>query len=146
MKHKPIHADFLAIDINKVVRLKIPIEFIGVSEAVKNGLGVLVKVMHELEIEALPKNLPHNITIDIGSLAALTDQIAVKDVVLPTGVTSISKADEIIAAVKAQKEEKEEVVAPVDLSAIEVEKKGKKDLPAEESGEGNAPISTEKAK
>ncbi len=133
---EPIHVDFLAIDINKAIKVKIPLEFTGVSEAVKSGLGTLVKVLHEVEVEALPADLPHNFSIDISKLNTLQDVILVSDISVPKGVTMISKDTDVVASVAEQKEEKEEVAAPVDLSAIEVEKKGKKEeeaAPAEET-------------
>lgn len=123
----PIHIDFLAIDMNKEIEVSIPIEFIGVSPAEKGGLGVLVKTLHEVEIEALPKDLPHSISVDLSVLALLDDQIHVKDIVIPKGVKMITDLDEVVALIAAVKEEKEEEQAPVDLSAIEVEKKGKKE-------------------
>jgi large subunit ribosomal protein L25 len=126
VKGFPIHVDFLAIDMNKPVQVAIPLEFTGVAPAEKSGLGTLVKVLHEVEIEALPKNLPHAITIDISSLETLENQIHAKDITLPSGVTMVTDGEEVIALVAAAKEEKEEE-APVDLSSIEVEKKGKKD-------------------
>ena len=132
VKDFPIHVDFLAIDINKAIKVKIPLEFIGISEAVKSGLGILIKVMHELEIEALPKDLPHGLKADISKLKTLTDRILVSDIKLPMGVKAVLSGEAVVAAISEQKEEKvEEVVAPIDLSAIEVEKKGKK----EEEGE-----------
>ncbi len=128
----PIHIDFLAIDMNKEIEVSIPIEFIGVSPAEKGGLGVLVKTLHEVEVEALPKDLPHNLSVDLSVLAILDDQIHVKDIVLPKGVKMITDLDEVVALIAAVKEEKEEEQAPVDLSAIEVEKKGKKEETEEE--------------
>ncbi len=125
VKGFPIHIDFLAVDMNKPVEVAIPLEFIGLAKAEKDGLGTLVKVLHEIEIEALPKDLPHNIEVDVTSIATLEDQIHVKDIKLPKGVTLVTDGDEVVALVAAAKEEKEEVT--VDLSAIEVEKKGKKD-------------------
>src|SRR3989344_9566227 len=71
---RPIHADFLAIDMNKKIRVKVELAFEGISEAVKTGIGILVKVMHELEIEALPKDLPHSLSADISKLATIQDQ------------------------------------------------------------------------
>ena len=126
IKGFPIHVDFLAIDMNKPVEVTIPVEFIGVAPAEKNSLGVLVKVMHEIEIEALPKDLPHNVTIDVSILEVLDAQIHIKDIKLPKGVKMITDGEEVIALISAIKEEVVET-APVDLSAIEVEKKGKKD-------------------
>jgi large subunit ribosomal protein L25 len=130
IKGFPIHVDFLAIDMNKPVEVAIPVEFIGIAPAEKNSLGVLVKVMHEIEVEALPKDLPHNITVDVSILEVLDAQIHVKDIKLPKGVKMVTDGEEVVALISAIKEEVIETI-PVDLSAIEVEKKGKKDLPAQ---------------
>lgn len=125
IKGFPIHVDFLAVDMNKPVEVAIPLEFIGLAKAEKDGLGTLVKVLHEVEIEALPKDLPHNIQVDVTVITTLEDVIHVRDIKLPKGVTLVTDEDEVVALVAAAKEEKEET--PVDLSAIEVEKKGKKE-------------------
>jgi large subunit ribosomal protein L25 len=127
---EPIHVDFLAIDMKKKIRVNVPLVFEGISNAVKSGIGNLVKVLHEIEVEALPNDLPHNLIVDISKLNTLDDQIFVSDIKLPAGVVAITAGDEIVVSVVAQVEEKEEV-APVDLSSIEVEKKGKKE---EEAG------------
>jgi len=132
---EPIHADFLAIDMKKKIKVKVPLEFEGVSIAVKTGIGNLVKVLHELEIEALPKDLPQHLTVDISKLETLEDNVFVSDIKLPAGVETITALDDVVVSVVAQVEEKEEEAAPVDLSAIEVEKKGKKE---EEGGEESA--------
>ncbi len=134
VKDTPIHADFLVVDMNKPIEVNVALDFVGVSAAVKGGLGSLMKVMHEIHIKALPKDLPHNITVDISPLETLENQIHVRDIIMPKGVECLSNADEVVAVVAAAKEEVEEVAAPVDLSTIEVEKKGKK----EEEGEAPA--------
>ena len=133
---EPIHVDFLAIDMKKKIAVKVPLEFVGISNAVKTGIGNLVKVLHEIEIEALPSDLPHNLEVDISSLETLDSNITVADIKLPKDVEAITPGTEVVASIVAQVEEKEEVAAPVDLSAIEVEKKGKKEeegTPAEEA-------------
>ncbi|MEK7190609.1 MAG: 50S ribosomal protein L25 [Patescibacteria group bacterium] len=124
---EPIHVDFLAIDMKKRIRVKVPMIFEGISNAVKSGIGNLVKVLHEVEIEALPADLPHNLIADISKLETLKDQVFVSDIRLPAGVIIVTNPSDIVASIVEQVEEKEEVVAPVDLSAIEVEKKGKKE-------------------
>jgi large subunit ribosomal protein L25 len=118
------HADFYVIEKGKKVTVDVPLEFTGVAPAVKDLGGILVKVLHELEIEAMPKDLPHNLNVDISPLATFEDSILAKDIALPAGVTLLSNPDEVVASVAKAVEEKVEV-APVDLSAIEVEKKGK---------------------
>jgi large subunit ribosomal protein L25 len=135
VKGFPIHVDFLAIDMNKPIQVNMPIEFTGVAKGEKDGAGTLVKVLHEVEIEALPKNLPHAIDVDVTGLTLVGDQIHAKDIVLPSGVTLITEGEEVVATLAALKEEKEEESAPVDLSAIEVEKKGKKEEEPEAAAE-----------
>ncbi len=134
VKGFPIHADFLAVDMNKPVHVSVALEFTGVAPAEKAGLGSLMKVLHEVEIKALPKNLPHSIIVDISPLETLEHQIHVRDLILPSGVEMLTDTEEVVALVAPAKEEKVEE-APVDLSAIEVEKKGKKE---EEGAEAEA--------
>ena len=136
---EPVHADFLVIDMTKKIRVGVPLVFAGVSNAVKNGIGNLVKVLHELEVEALPADLPHDLSVDISKLETLDDTVVVSDINLPNGVVAITAGTDVVASIVAQVEEKEEAPAPVDLSAIEVEKKGKKDLPAQAGEEGEVP-------
>ena len=128
----PIHVDFLAIDMNKTIEVTIPLEFIGVAPGEKEG--ILVKTLHEVEIEALPKDLPHSLSVDVSVLAAIDDQIHVKDLVLPAGVKMITDENEVVALIAPIKEEVVDET-PVDLSAIEVEKKGKKEEEGEEKAE-----------
>ena len=129
---RPRHVDFYAVTKGEKVEVAIPLVFVGESAAVVAGAN-LVKVMHELEVEADPMSLPHDIKVDISALAALGDKIHVSDLVLPAGVTLVAPPEEVVALVQEVIEEKEEVAAPADISAIEVEKKGK-----EEAAEGEA--------
>ncbi len=120
------HIDFLVVDTSKPVEVKIPIKFTGLAPAVKNLGGILVKVLHEVEIAVLPKNIPHEFVVDTEVLAELDSQIKASDLPLPEGATLITSPDEIVASIAVAKEEEEES-APIDLNAIEVEKKGKVD-------------------
>lgn len=129
----PLHADFYVFDKNKKITIDVPLEYVGVASGVKDFGGLLVKVLHEIKIEALPSNLPHQIDVDISPLTAIGSQILVKDLVLPTGVSLIENGEDVVALVSAPKEDEPEESAPVDLSAIEVVKKGKED-----SAEGDA--------
>lgn len=128
---KPRHADFYAIEKGKKLEINVPLEFIGVAPAVKELGGILVKVMHEVEIEAQAADLPHNLNVDISKLVAFDSVITAGDIELPSGVTLKVKPEEVVASVYEPKEEVE--AAPVDLSAIEVAKKGKE---AKEGAEG----------
>lgn len=124
----PIHADFYAIEKGQKVTVSVPFEFDGVAPAVKDLGGILTKVMHEIEIECEPKDLPHAIHVDVSKLATLEDQIKIKNLIFPASAKISVDADEVVAMISVAKEEVEEVAAPVDLSAIEIsEERGKKE-------------------
>lgn len=138
------HADFYVFEKGQKLKIKVPIEFKGVSPAVKDLGAVLVKVVHDLEIEAEPKNLPQKLEVDIASLTAFGSVITAKEIKLPEGVTLVISPDDIIASVYEPKEEVIEV-APVDLSTIEVQKKGKEEVPGEEGAAPAAGAGTSQA-
>ena len=120
------HADFYVFEKGHKVEVELPIEFTGVSPAIKDLGGILMKVLHKLKVEAMPKDLPHSIELDISTLVNFGDQIIAQDIALPTGVELKENPEEVVALISAPREEKEEeVTAPVDLSEIEVMKKGK---------------------
>lgn len=130
---EPLHADFYAIEKGQTVTVSVPIEFDGVSSAVKDLGGILVKVMHELEMEVMPKDLPQAIHVDISALKTLDDKIFVGDLKLPASAIITVPTDEVVALVETAKDEVEES-APMDLSAIETSvERGKKEeeAPAE---------------
>ncbi|MEA2715016.1 MAG: large subunit ribosomal protein [Candidatus Parcubacteria bacterium] len=122
---EPRHADFYVIEKGKKVKVSIPLIFGGVSPAVKEKGGILIKVRREIEVEAAPRDLPRDIRVDISSLAELSDVILAKDLIIPAGVQLKIGSDEVVASVSLAKEEVEEAPAAIDMSAIEVETKGK---------------------
>lgn len=122
----PLHVDFYAIEKGKKINVAVPLVFVGISPAEKNLGGVLVKVVHELEIEALAKNLPQQIEVNIESLIDFESQIKAKDIILPEGVDLDTDPEEVIVLVQAPKEEEiQEAGTETDLNSIEVEQKGK---------------------
>jgi len=133
----PTHVDFYVIEKGKKLEINIPLEFIGVAPAVRDLGGVLIKVLHEMKIEALPKDLPHKLEVDISTLATMDSVVTASEVKLPEGVTLMVNPDAVVASIAEIKEE-EVVAAPVDLSAIEVAKKGKIAKEGEEPAESDA--------
>jgi large subunit ribosomal protein L25 len=129
------HVDFYVFEKGKKIKVEVPLDFIGNAPAIKELGGSLIKVLHALEIEALPKDLPNRISVDIASLVDFKSVIAAKDIKLPKGVELVAHADEIVVSVAAPKAE-EVVAAPtMDISQIEVAKKGKE---VKEGAEGEA--------
>lgn len=127
----PRHVDFYAVTKGEKVEVAIPLVFEGVSPAVEAGAN-LVKVLYEIEVEADPMNLPHDIIVDLSALVKIGDQIHAKDLVLPAGVELVTDLKGVIALVQEVVEVKEEVAVPVaDIASIEVEKKGKEETEGE---------------
>ncbi len=123
---KIVHVDLYVMEKGKKVKVNVPVEYVGVSAAVKDMGAILVKVMHEIEVEAMPKDLPHNLEVDISKIVDLDSHVSAGDIKLPHGVLLVTGAEEIVALAKMAKEEVEETT-PIDLSSIEVEKKGKEE-------------------
>lgn len=135
VKGTPRHVDFYAIERGKKLTVSVPLEFVGTAPAVKELGGILVKVMHELEIEVLPRDLPQNIEVDVSSIVDFETSLHVGDLTLPEGVTATADPEEVIASANEAVEEVFEEPEVVDMDAIEVEEKGK----GEEGEEGEAP-------
>ncbi|MBA3276738.1 MAG: 50S ribosomal protein L25 [Chloroflexia bacterium] len=103
----PLHIDFFAPNMRVVLRQFVPV----VMQHAGEHEGVLQTIMTEVEVEALPANLPHQIDVDISHLVSVGDAIHVSDVTLPADVTVITAPEELIASLVAEavEEEPEEV-------------------------------------
>jgi large subunit ribosomal protein L25 len=117
-----VHIDFLKVAMDTAIRTVVPVDLIGEAPAVKELGGVLVSGLSEVEIEALPGDLPDRITVDISSLEEINDAIAVEDIFFGSGVTILTDPEEVLAIIVPQimeeeevEEEEEEVL--VDISA-----------------------------
>lgn len=122
----PIHVDFYAIEAGKPIRVEVPLEFVGEAPVLK-GEATLAKVLHAIEVECLPRNLPQQIEVDITALVNIGDSIHVSDLKIPAHVELIAEPTDVVIVANAVVEEVEEAPQAVDMSAIEVEQKGKKE-------------------
>lgn len=133
----PIHADFYAVRMDKPIEANILLAFVGEAPAVKNEGGILVKVLHELAVKALPKDLPHEIIVDISRLEKFEDKIHIKDIALPAGVIAEGDADEVIALVEpprsdADLEELTKAEAGEAIAEVKTEREAKSEAKAAE--------------
>ena len=110
VKDLPLHVDFYAIERGKTLTLTVPLEFEGEAPAEKLG-GIVVKVMHELEVECRPRNIPQHLTVDLSLLEDMDSVIKVSDVATPEGVEILTDKEEIVASVAEQQEEPQEEAA-----------------------------------
>lgn len=108
-----LHVDFLAIKADEKVTTEIPVVLTGESLLEKSGDGIVQLVKDAIEVEALPQDLPHNITIDISGIATINDTIFVKDLKLSDKVTILDDPEQaIVTTTSTQGEEVEEEVTP----------------------------------
>ena len=136
-----VHIDFLKVAMDTAIRTVVPVSLVGEAPAVKELGGVLVTGLSEVEIEALPGDLPDRISVDLETLEEINSSISVGDIFFGAGVTILTEADEVLArivpqAVEEEIEEEVEEEALVDVSAEpEVIEKGVKDEDEEEGEE-----------
>jgi large subunit ribosomal protein L25 len=115
----PIHVDFLRVEMDTAIRTTVPIDFVGEAPGVKEHGGVLVTGLDELEIEALPADLPDKVTVDLEVLKEIDSMITVADVFVGKGVEVLTEPDEVIAHLvyqEIEEIEEEEVEAVVEAS------------------------------
>lgn len=96
-----IHVDFLAVSMTETLRASVPIELVGESPAVKSLIGLLMTGVETVEVEALAKDLPNRIEVDISGLAEIGDSLTVRDLDIPAGVEVLVDLDETIAIISA---------------------------------------------
>jgi len=129
-----LHVDFLAVSLTEKLRANVSIELSGLSPAVKDYNGIVVTGLNELEVEALPQDLPERFTVDISRLTQIGDGIYVRDIQVSDKVQVLDSPDDMIAVVTgAAKEEEEVPVAEApSMEEPEVIERGKKEEEEEE--------------
>jgi len=128
IKNTVTHADFYRVNMEEKITATVPLVFVGESPAVKFLKGILVKNAHEVEVEALPANLPKEIKVDISKLAAFGDVVTIKDLPVEKTVVIRGHADDVLASVtepRAEEVKKEEETP--DLAAIKTEGEEKRE-------------------
>jgi large subunit ribosomal protein L25 len=107
VRHHVLSVDFLRVSLSEKVRATVSIVLDGEPVGVKVDGGILVHAMHEIEIEALPQDLPEAIHADVSALEYDGAPLYVKDLKLPAGVTAITDGNEDIAVVNPPQREAE---------------------------------------
>lgn len=117
-----LHIDFRQVDLTEKITAQVPIEVEGESPAEKQNLGTVVQQISEIEVEALPTDLPEKIIIDASTLIEVDQAIYVKDLKVDKKVTIMTDLESIVVKVEPPtKEEVVEVPVPVEGEAIEGE-------------------------
>ena len=141
VNQKVLAVDLYQVNLSEKITTNVPLEFVGESNAVKEMAGVLIKALDEVEVEALPMNIPHSIQVDISVLDDFTKSITIADLKIEGNFEIKTDPDAGVASV-AEPRVEEEPVAEINIEDIEVEAKGKKES-EEEIPEGEKPSGRE---
>lgn len=138
-----IHVDCYKVNLKEKISTMVPLVFIGESEAVKAG-KVLVEVASEIEVEALPTDLPENIEVDLAKLVDIDSMITVADLIVDRSKIEIkTDAEQVIVKVEEPRVEEE---VPVEESTETVVAPAMNQKTEEEKAADDAKRSEEKKK
>ncbi len=91
-----VHADFHKVNLREKISAKIPVEAVGEPKAVTDKIGLLEQPVMEIEVEALPTDLPEKIEVNVENLAAVDEQVLVSDLSVPAGVEVLTDAAQVV--------------------------------------------------
>lgn len=132
----PLHVDFHQVDLTEKVTTDIPVEIVGESPAVAQKVGVLIQPLAEVEVEALPAELPDHFNVDVSSLKEVDDGITVADLKVSSGVKILTDPDQVLAKIEPPAKEEEAPAPPAgEVEGEEVPAEGE-EAPAPPAGEG----------
>ncbi|HLI77342.1 MAG TPA: 50S ribosomal protein L25 [Acidobacteriaceae bacterium] len=124
IKGKLLHIDLKRIAMNVLMRVSVTVQLTGTPVGVKTQGGVLSQVLHEVEIECLPDDIPSHIDVDITNLE-INGAIHVKDLPHAGNLKFLSGEDELVAHITTPKEDASTEPVANAPSEPEVAKKGK---------------------
>lgn len=151
-KRTPLHVDFYKVNLKEKVKAMVPLEIVGEPKAEADKVGLLMQILSEVEVEALPTELPEKLEVNVEPLALVDDQITVGDLKAPEGVDVLTDPTQVVAKIgeliskEAQALAEEEAAAAAAAAAesgVEVEGEAPaaegeaeaKEKPAEETKE-----------
>lgn len=94
-----LHADFYKVNLKEKVKTMVPISIVGEPKAIIDKVGLLMNILSEVEVEALPEQLPEHIEINVENLALVDEQITVGDIKAPEGVTILTESSQVIVKI-----------------------------------------------
>ena len=99
LNNRALHVDFFQVNLKEKVKTMVPFVIKGEAKAVSDKLGLLLQPLSQVEIEALPTDLPENIEVNVESLAAVGDQITVGEIKAPPGVAVLTDGTQVVAKI-----------------------------------------------
>jgi large subunit ribosomal protein L25 len=134
-----LHVDYLLVNLNEAMEVEVPLVTVGDAPAVTEMGGTLLHNLSSLRIKALPADIPHQIEVNVTTLASFDLAIHVRDLNLNRDLINVLADGETLVATVVPPRVEEEVIAP---EAEEVEGEGAE---GEAAAEGEAGVEGEAA-
>jgi len=140
-----LHADFHEVSLTEKLTVAVPVKLIGESPIAEKHQGVLLQLIDEVEVEALPTDIPEEITIDISGLDEIGKEITTAAIKASKSYKLVNDEDEVIVRINPlEKEEAPAPAAPAEGEAVAGQPaEGEAQVPA---AEGTPPEKKEEAK
>ena len=113
MTDETIHIDLRQVNLKEKIIANVPVELVGESPAVSDFQASLITSLDEIEVEALPADLPENITVDVSSLKNIGDVIKVSDLNIDRTKIEVLDDPETVVVSVAEQQKEEVIAAPV---------------------------------
>jgi large subunit ribosomal protein L25 len=108
---RPLHVDLFVVRMTEEMTVDVPLVSEGISDAIENAGGTLMRSLESIRVRALPDHLPQSIHYSIDSLRSFDDAIHVRDLDIPADATLLTDLEEVVAKVLPPRVEEEPVVA-----------------------------------
>lgn len=144
-----LHADFFKVNLKEKITANIPVVAVGEPKAVTDQIGLLEQPVSEIEVEALPTDLPENIEVNVESLAQVDEQITIEELKAPAGVTIMNEPSQVVFKIgelvskEAEEQLAAEEAAAAEAAAAETGEATEGGEPAEGAAEGEEGKTTE---
>jgi large subunit ribosomal protein L25 len=116
---RPLHVDLYVVRMTEELTVDVPLVSEGESDAVETNGGMLLHVLENVRVRALPDHLPQSIHYSIEALRTFDDQIHVRDLEIPSDATLLTDLDEVVAKVLPPRVEEEPVSVAAEGEAAE---------------------------
>lgn len=126
LKGNLLHVDLLRIDLEKPIKVSVPVLLKGEAVGVKIGGGLLEVVNREVEIEVLPNDIPEVFNVDVTNLG-LNQGVRAGDLALGGSMRLLSPSDSVLVHVTAPRNEEAAAGTPGAAEPEVVKAKGKKE-------------------
>lgn len=129
----PLHIDFYKVNLKEKVKAVVPVHLVGEPQAITEKLGLLMHNLSEVEVEALPTDLPEAVEVDVTHLAQVGDSVKVADMKVSPEVTILNDPEQEVARISelVSREAEEQAAAEAEAQEAAAAESAEGEVPAE---------------